>query len=309
MGGLVTTRIAHFSDTHVLAIGNASLNQFLNKRITGAVNLILNRSRHYRTEVFEAVLDAISAEKADHVVCTGDLVNLALKAEFEKVRELLGKHFAPGELTIVPGNHDYYVKEAMELAHFEEMFRDYLPQPKGNEDIYPFVRHLDSVAIIGLCSAVEQPFFYAGGRIGASQLEAMESLHRDPAVRDKFKIVLVHHPLVPDPERRLEFTRRLEDANAFIEMLWTLEDDAPDMVLNGHNHRYRRCYLPGTSVINVQAASASRFGGKHPAEYNMYEIDDGILQTIKRRIYDPDTNAFTEAIAYDHRVATVRTGI
>ena len=285
----MTTRIAHFSDTHVLAIGNASLNQFVNKRITGAANLILNRSRHYRTEVFEAVLDAISAEKADHVVCTGDLVNLALKAEFEKVRALLGQHFAPGELTIVPGNHDYYVKEAMELAHFGEMFCDYLPEPKGDANTYPFMRVLDSVAIIGLCSAIEQPFFFAGGRIGAKQLEAMKSLHRDPAVQDKFKIVLVHHPLVPDPERRLEFTRRLEDANDFIEALWSLEDDAPGLVLNGHNHRYRRCYLPGTSVINVQAASASRFGGKYPAEYNIYEIDDGILKTIERRVYNAES--------------------
>jgi 3',5'-cyclic AMP phosphodiesterase CpdA len=299
----VATRIAHFSDTHVLAIGNASLNQFLNKRITGAANLILNRARHYRTEVFEAVLDAISSQKADHVVCTGDLVNLALKAEFEKVRELLAKHFEPGALTIVPGNHDYYVKEAMELAHFEEMFRDYLPASEVAEQSYPFLKVLDSVAIIGLCSAVEQPFFFAGGRIGASQLDEMKRLHQDPRVKDKFKIVLVHHPLVPDPERRLEFTRRLEDANAFIETLWSLEGDAPDMVLNGHNHRYRRCYLPGTSVINVQAASASRFGGKYPAEYNIYEIDDGILKSINRHIYDPDSNGFTDVVAYDHRTA------
>ena len=304
----MTTRIAHFSDTHVLAIGNASLSKFFNKRITGAANLILNRSRHYRTEVFETVLEAISAEKVDHVVCTGDLVNLALKAEFEKVRELLSRHFAPGELTLIPGNHDYYVKEAMELAHFEEMFRDYLPEPAVSGQTYPFVRVLDSVAIIGLCSAVEQPIFFAGGRIGASQLEAMKAIHRDPALKDKFKIVLVHHPLVPDPERRLEFTRRLEDANAFIETLWALEDDAPDMVLNGHNHRYRRCYLPGTSVINVQAASASKFGGKHPAEYNVYEIDGGVLQSIERNIYDTQSNGFTEVIAYDHRASTVRTG-
>ncbi len=305
----MTTRIAHFSDTHVLAIGNASLNQFLNKRITGAANLILNRSRHYRTEVFEAVLDAISSQNADHVVCTGDLVNLALKAEFEKVKMLLAQHFEPGELTLVPGNHDYYVKEAMELAHFEEMFRDYLPASEIPGESYPFLRVLDSVALIGLCSAVEQPFFFAGGRIGATQLEEMKRLHQDPRIKDKFKIVLVHHPLVPDPERRLEFTRRLEDANAFIETLWSLEDDAPDMVLNGHNHRYRRCYLPGTSVINVQAASASRFGGKYPAEYNIYEIDDGVLKSINRHIYDPDSNGFTDVVAYDHRTTLAPSGL
>ena len=294
-------RIAHFSDTHVLAIGNAKLNQFLNKRITGAANLVLNRSRHYRTEVFEAVLDAISQEQADHVVCTGDLVNLALEAEFIKVRSLLASHFEPGQLTIVPGNHDYYVKEAMERGHFESIFSDYLPDAAPGEPTYPFLKVVGDIAIIGLCSAIEQPFFFAGGEIGTVQLEKMTKLLRSPTIEGKFKIVLVHHPLVPDPERKLEFTRRLEDAEGFIAALWDLENNAPDLVLNGHNHRYRRCYLPGTSVLNVQAASASRFGGKYPAEYNVYEIEEGMLKTIHRRVFNAEREAFTNVIAYDYR--------
>lgn len=294
-------RIAHFSDTHVLAIGNAKLNQFMNKRITGAANLVLNRSRHYRTEVFEAVLDAISEERADHVVCTGDLVNLALEAEFFKVRSLLARHFAPGELTIVPGNHDYYVKEAMERGHFESIFSDYLPNTGSSGSHYPFLKVVDEVAIIGLCSAIEQPFFFAGGKIGSSQLHEMAKLLRDPDLQNKFKIVLVHHPLVPDPERKLEFTRRLEDADGFMEAIWDLDDNAPDLVLNGHNHRYRRCYLPGTTVLNVQAASASRFGGKYPAEYNVYEIEEGTLKTIHRKVFNAERGGFTNVIAYDDR--------
>ena len=304
----MTTRIAHFSDTHVLAVGNATLKHFLNKRITGAANLILNRSRHYRTEVFEVVLDAIAEESVDHVVCTGDLVNLALQAEFEKVRELLRARFEPGQLTVVPGNHDYYVKEAMTLAHFESIFSDYIPKPMdaANGETYPLVRVLDDVYIIGLCSAVEQPIFFAGGRIGSEQLDTMSELLRSDAARDKFKMVLVHHPLVPDPERKMEFTRRLEDADAFIETLWDLESDAPDLVLNGHNHRYRRLFLPGTSVMNVQAASASRFGGRHPAEFNLYEIEQGALLSIERRIFDENTNGFKRVLAYDGSVAESR---
>ena len=297
-------RIAHFSDTHVLAIGNAGINKFLNKRFTGAANLMLSRSRHYRTEVFETVLEAISAENVDHVVCTGDLVNLALEAEFEKVRSLLEQHFSPGTLTLVPGNHDYYVKEAMELAHFEEMFSDYLPDSAVEGSSYPFLKILDDVAIVGLCSAVEQPIFFAGGRIGAEQLDTMKSLLCDERVEGKFKIVLVHHPLIPDPERKLEFTRRLEDANAFIESLWELDEHAPHMVLNGHNHRYRRCFLPGTSVMNVQAASASRFGGKHPAEFNLYTVEECKLTRIERRIYDSETNDFTQVLAYESEASS-----
>ena len=152
---------------------------------------------------------------------------------------------------------------------------------------------------MGLCSAVEQPIFFAGGRIGSTQIEAMSELLRSEQAKNKFRMVLVHHPLVPDPERKMEFTRRLEDANAFIEKLWELDADAPDLVLNGHNHRYRRCFLPGTDVMNVQAASASRYGGKHPAEFNLYTIQVGELASIERRIFDQTRNDFKRVVAYD----------
>ena len=76
-----------------------------------------------------------------------------------------------------------------------------------------------------------------------------------------------------------------------------LGDDAPQMVLNGHNHRYRRCVLPGTEIVNVQAASASRFGGHHPAEFNLYQITGQSLSRIERRIFDSDH--FKRVVAYE----------
>ena len=62
-------------------------------------------------------------------------------------------------------------------------------------------------------------------------------------------------------------------------------------------------------MINVQAASASRFGGKYPAEYNIYEIDDGVLKSINRHISDPDSNGFTDVGAYDHRTTLAPSGL
>ena len=85
----MVTRIAHFSDTHVLSLKGVQLRDLLNKRLTGAVNLALNRAKHYRVEVFEQTLDAILATKPDHSICTGDLVNLALQPEFDKVQTCL----------------------------------------------------------------------------------------------------------------------------------------------------------------------------------------------------------------------------
>ena len=121
---LKPTRIAHFSDTHVLSVRGATPARFFNKRWTGAVNLALNRARHYRVDIFERLLDAVVATKPDHVICTGDLVNLALESEFERVLNLLRSRFSPGELTLVPGNHDYYVREAITAGFFENKFAD-----------------------------------------------------------------------------------------------------------------------------------------------------------------------------------------
>ena len=51
-------RVAHFSDVHVLSLKGTRPRQFLNKRWTGAVNLALNRAKHYRVSVFEQLLAA-----------------------------------------------------------------------------------------------------------------------------------------------------------------------------------------------------------------------------------------------------------
>ena len=123
----LTQRIVHFSDTHVLSLKGVQLRELLNKRITGAVNLALNRAKHYQVEVFEQLLDAVVAVQPDHSICTGDLVNLALTPEFVRVHELLSDRFGPHQLTLVPGNHDYYTKEASLAGRFEEYFDEYLP--------------------------------------------------------------------------------------------------------------------------------------------------------------------------------------
>ena len=65
--------IAHrtFSRHARLSLQGIGPKRFLNKRWTGAVNLGLNRSRHYRVDIFERLLDAVVASQPDHSVCTG----------------------------------------------------------------------------------------------------------------------------------------------------------------------------------------------------------------------------------------------
>ena len=293
-------RIAHFSDTHVLSLQGAKPTDFLGKRASGGMNLALSRSRHYRVEVFEALLDAVVAAVPDHSLCTGDLVNLALPGEFERVRPLLERRFSPEALTLIPGNHDYYEKDAVAAGRFEETFAPWLPDELSLSvagSSYPVSRQLPGWLIVGLSSAIATTHLMATGRLGRAQLEAMSAAFRD-APAESGRLLMLHHPIFPDPTRRLEFTRRLEDADALHRALAALGDAGPDLVIHGHNHAFRRQQLASGAPV-VQVASASRAASRSRdlargkrAEFHIYLLEEGRLKAIERHIHEPDEGRF-----------------
>ena len=290
-------RVAHFSDTHVLSLKGVQLRQLLNKRLTGAVNLALNRAKHYRVEVFEQLLDAVVAAAPDHSLCTGDLVNLALAPEFERVNELLEARFSSADLTLVPGNHDYYTKEAALAGSFEESFGRYLPQELNPEaeGPYPVSRVLSNeagerVVVLGLSTAIPTASFMATGEVGEAQLSAARELLKHEGGEGAFKLLMLHHPLFPEPKRRLDRTRRLNDAEALLALI---DEPAqrPDLVIHGHNHEFKRMALPQTEAPVIQVASASRAGSQR-AEFHIYVIHEGSLLWVERHIHEPESGRF-----------------
>src|SRR3569833_4054462 len=91
-----------------------------------------NRSRHYHEAAFEQMIADFEAAKIDHVLCTGDVTNLALRQEFEFARglfERIGR--GPRDVTVIPGNHDAYVAEGVGL--FGEIFEPYHRTDEGWE--------------------------------------------------------------------------------------------------------------------------------------------------------------------------------
>ena len=126
-------RLAHCSDLHLLSLEGARLLDFANKRWIGGLNLLTSRGRHYHTRAFEDMVADFAPAGVDHVVCTGDITNLALEQEFRFARERfdrigLGAH----GVTVVPGNHDTYVAHG--ATHFAEIFPDYFARLR--EDYY-----------------------------------------------------------------------------------------------------------------------------------------------------------------------------
>src|ERR1700751_4791010 len=81
--------LAHLSDPHLPPLPRARLSELAGKRALGYLNWTRNRRKYYRREVLDALVSDMQAQAPDHVAVTGDLVNLALEAEFEPAQARL----------------------------------------------------------------------------------------------------------------------------------------------------------------------------------------------------------------------------
>jgi 3',5'-cyclic AMP phosphodiesterase CpdA len=225
----------------------------------------------------------------DHVVVTGDLVNVGLSSEHEAARLWLNSLGPPERVTAIPGNHDIYVK--MALARGVGHWRAFMANdaPPGATDRFPFVRRLGAVALIGLNSALPTPLFHAYGRLGHDQLARLGQMLGSLGSEGLVRVVLIHHPpLVGQAPRRAA----LQDADQLSEIL---RQHGAELVLHGHNHRAMRTFTPGPArpipVVGVPSASMGRVEGHQTlARYNMYRIapDPGVpIEMIERGLAAP----------------------
>ena len=149
-------KIGHISDIHWLDTTNTHLSDFLNKRISGGINLLAGRAKKHTKEATECALKTLKDLGCEHLIVTGDLSNLALPAEFQSVKHVLNQYFPDNNMTIVPGNHDFYTRESEIARRFEMFFYSSKPGnlDLGLQETWPFVRIYKDVAIIGLNSAI-----------------------------------------------------------------------------------------------------------------------------------------------------------
>jgi len=101
-------RLAHLSDLHLWPSGFFPVQALQGRRLAGAANLWWTRKATLQRTVVEAAVQAILEREPDAIVCTGDVVNLALPEEFQLAREVLEPLCRTGRFFIVPGNHDFY---------------------------------------------------------------------------------------------------------------------------------------------------------------------------------------------------------
>lgn len=290
-------RLAHLSDLHLPPPKGAfGWRDLLSKRLLSRIAW-RRKHREHRPEILAAVIADLKAQAPDHVAITGDLTNYASPAEFEAARTWLEALGPARDITVSPGNHDALVD-----AKGIEAFASWTPWlGDEGETHFPQVRLRDGVAVFNLCSAVPTAPHLATGRLGAAQLERLAALLADPAYRDAFKVLLIHHPPIAGVVAR---RKCLEDQD---ELRAVLATHGADLILHGHAHDAMVATLPGPGgamipVLGVPSASALGQRGHPAARWHSVEItrepDGRVTVKVVARGLDPRTGKPVELGRY-----------
>jgi 3',5'-cyclic AMP phosphodiesterase CpdA len=295
-------RLAHISDLHLLDLKDVPAVRFFNKRATGYANLRFKRNHVHRHGYVERVAHAIADAKVDHVAITGDLTNLALESEFTFARHVLDDdlRMPPGDVSVVPGNHDVYTRGAARSRRFAAYVGPYASSdlPEFGVEVgpgrFPFVRLRQNLAIIGLSSAVPRLPLVASGKLGRAQLGALRKILAHPSVKERTPVVLLHHP-PHNPESKLKiWMGGLVDADELLDVLAPLPHV---LVLHGHLHTriQRRDRTDGGLRVTAGATSASLHHDdvSRMSGFNVYDFDDaGEVREVVAHVFDPKTEGF-----------------
>jgi 3',5'-cyclic AMP phosphodiesterase CpdA len=285
--------LAQFSDVHLGPLPKVSVADLASKRLLGYLNWQQGRGRIHADAVLSALSADMRAARPDQLVVTGDLVNLALPAEFRQARAWLATLGAPHDVTVIPGNHDAYV--ASGVAAYGAEWRDFASGDDGRSG-FPFLRRRGALALIGVSSAVATGPFMATGRVGAAQAAALATLLDQAGREGLFRIVLIHHPPAEHAATR---GRRLVDAGR---VRAVIAEHGAELVLHGHNHRTSITFVPGplgpVPVVGATAASLKPRPHHAGGGYNLLAVDGsrGAWHVVLRE------RAMTEAGAVETRL-------
>ena len=255
---------------------HAKRRHLLSKRILGYVNWHRGRKLVHRREFLDALTRDLIERKPDHVAVTGDLVNLGLPEEFLRAADWLHHLGKPGGVTVIPGNHDAYVR-----LHPDTSMRHWHPYMESNDagealfatptTGFPFVRRMGDIGIVALSSAIPTMPFVAAGKLGTSQLAYLASALDTLGREGLFRVVLIHHPPLPGQsgwQRGLRDAKKLRDV---------LKAYGAELVLHGHRHEQTVHELETVSgpaiVVGVPSASEAVEGRAPAARYNEYNIE------------------------------------
>ncbi|AHA28357.1 metallophosphoesterase family protein [Candidatus Liberibacter americanus] len=261
--------LAHISDLHLTA--PLYLYELSPKRIIGLLNWKFNRQKYFANKIADLLINDIALRNTDHLVITGDLVNLSGKREIDKSTSLLKRAGNPDSISIVPGNHDKYAKSAQKYSL--NAWKNYIvgDKPYIKERLFPYMRVRDNIALIGCSTSILTPPFIANGYFGKKQAEDTSLLLRQAKKDDLFRIIMMHHPPVLD---KTSLHNRLFGIKRFQDMI---NREGAELILHGHTHINSVQWLPNpkniTPVVGVSSACQAIKSKKQQASYNLFYIE------------------------------------
>jgi 3',5'-cyclic AMP phosphodiesterase CpdA len=247
------------------------------------------------------VLDQWKAELArrhpDHIIFSGDATCLGFETELARAAALLevaDQEGIPG--LAVPGNHDYYNREAALSGCFERYFAPWQGGERIQGETYPFAQRTGPLWLVGVNSCTGNFWSWdAAGTIDAPQLDRLRHLlsHLSPGPR----ILVTHYPVCLEsgrPERRFHRLRNAAEA------VRVAKEGGVCLWLHGHRHNPYVVSNPEAAPFPIICAGSVT--QRPQLAYAEYTIEGRQVHAL-RRVYSPQSLQFEDRETFDVELA------
>ncbi|MEZ4405107.1 MAG: metallophosphoesterase [Polyangiales bacterium] len=264
------TVIAHLSDPHLLEHGFERRSRREEVRLR---YLNWGRAMNPATRV-QRLRDALIrawAARPDHLLITGDLTEEGTTAQFELAAEILSESpFAPGQVTLVPGNHDIYHRRDAWLRALEGPLRPWAPTSDAHTAV-----ELRGVTVFPISTVKGQSWLFSYGFMGTDPLRRIADVAGDAGGRGDAVVVPQHHAPVPLKSRFMQHFDGLRDHHEVSALL----RKAPNLtVIHGHVHERRADAVEPTRGAQVYAVGAV-FDDADAVRF--YRAEGGVIEAME----------------------------
>jgi len=236
----------------------------------------------FSPNMLETAIKEINGLKPDIVVITGDVTNTGLIDEYKMAARYIGR-FKCDRVLVGSGNHDYEHTGFLLWEHF-------FPPPEKLEFEDVMISHLRTA----------RPDRDTG-EVGYRQLQWFDEVLKK--YEEKFRIVALHHHLVPIPDTGTRPNIVVDAGDA----LRTLIGGRTDLVLCGHKHRPWKLTVDGMPIVHAGSASSRRLRGFFANSYNIVEIDGGSVN-VELKIVGGERITFERILGGFNALPSLKSG-
>jgi len=219
----------------------------------------------FNPESLDLAITEINELMPDVVVVTGDLTHNGFLSDYKLAVKYIEKVKCERKI-IGSGNHDYRSTGYL-------LYRRCFQRP-------PILEFENSIIVYLSTARPDRD----EGEAGYRQIQWLGKIL--DRFKDRFKIVALHHHLVPIPDTGLERNTVIDAGD----VIRTITQHNVNLVLCGHRHRPWSLNMGNSLIINAGTVSSERFRGFFANSYNVIRIEgnkiDARLKVVGGRTMD-----------------------